>query len=284
MNPETTSTSTTAAANAAAAATAAAAYESVAARLRLYQLVSPALPVGAFSYAEGLEVLVQSGRLADAATVQHWLEAELRRGAVRLEAAALPGLTMLLRQWRQLVAAEQLAIAEPTAVAEPMAVAGPTAVAEPTAVAAAAARGALVDRDGWLLAQRDAPELRAQQRQMGGSLLQLLADLGWPLPLATPLAWPAAFAWAGICLEISPAELVEAYLYGWVANQLSAAVRLVPLGPTQAQRLQLGLAPLLADQAAQLVATEPERLWSGGVGAALAQLAQAELYSRLFRS
>jgi urease accessory protein len=262
----------------------------VAARLRLYQLVSPALPVGGFSYAEGLEVLVQAGRLADAAAVQHWLEAELRRGAVRLEAAALPGLMLLLSQWRQLAAAEQLAIAEPTAVAEPSAIAEPTAVAAHTAVAghtavgAAAARGALLDRDGWLLAQRDASELRAQQRQMGGSLLQLLADLGWPLPLATPLAWPAAFAWAGVCLEISPAELVEAYLYGWVANQLSAAVRLVPLGPTQAQRLQLRLAPLLADQAAQLVATEPERLWSGGVGAALAQLAQAELYSRLFRS
>ena len=296
MNPETTSTSTstTAAAKSAAAATAtataAAAYASVAARLRLYQLVSPALPVGGFSYAEGLEVLVQAGRLADAAAVQHWLEAELRRGAVRLEAAALPGLMLLLSQWRQLAAAEQLAIAEPTAVAEPSAIAEPTAVAAHTAVAghtavgAAAARGALLDRDGWLLAQRDASELRAQQRQMGGSLLQLLADLGWPLPLATPLAWPAAFAWAGVCLEISPAELVEAYLYGWVANQLSAAVRLVPLGPTQAQRLQLRLAPLLADQAAQLVATEPERLWSGGVGAALAQLAQAELYSRLFRS
>jgi urease accessory protein len=149
---------------------------------------------------------------------------------------------------------------------------------------AAAAREALLDRDGWLLAQRDAPELRAQQRQMGGSLLQLLADLGWPLPLATPLAWPAAFAWAGLCLQIAPAELVEAYLYGWVANQLSAALRLVPLGPTQAQRLQLRLAPLLAEQAVQLLACEPERLWSGGVGAGLAQLSQVELYSRLFRS
>ena len=149
---------------------------------------------------------------------------------------------------------------------------------------AAAAREALLDRDGWLLAQRDAPELRAQQRQMGGSLLQLLADLGWPLPLATPLAWPAAFAWAGLCLQIAPLELVEAYLYGWVANQLSAALRLVPLGPTQAQRLQLRLAPLLAEQAAQLLASEPEQLWTGGVGAGLAQLGQAELYSRLFRS
>ena len=160
-------------------------------------------------------------------------------------------------------------------------------VAAPFAAApagAAAAREALLDRDGWLLAQRDAPELRAQQRQMGGSLLQLLADLGWPLPLATPLAWPAAFAWAGLCLQIAPLELVEAYLYGWVANQLSAALRLVPLGPTQAQRLQLQLAPLLAEQADQLLASEPERLWSGGVGAGLAQLSQAELYSRLFRS
>ena len=153
-----------------------------------------------------------------------------------------------------------------------------------TPTGAAAAREALLDPDGWLLAQRDAPELRAQQRQMGGSLLQLLADLGWPLPQATPLAWPAAFAWAGLCLQIAPLELVEAYLYGWVANQLSAALRLVPLGPTQAQRLQLQLAPLLAEQAAQLLGSEPEQLWSGGVGAGLAQLGQAELYSRLFRS
>lgn len=328
-----------------------------AARLRLYQLVSPSLPVGAFSYAEGLEVLAQSGRLADAGAVQNWLEAELRRGAVRLEAAALPGLTLLLRQWQQLADAEKLAAAEKLAEAEKFAEAetfadvgqlanvGRFAIAEhmtgtghgtghgndvghtsdvghktgayhkaaadrgtdvnqktidklmsipevasvaaPFAAApsgAAAAREALLDRDGWLLAQRDAPELRAQQRQMGGSLLQLLADLGWPLPQATPLAWPAAFAWAGLCLQIAPLELVEAYLYGWVANQLSAALRLVPLGPTQAQRLQLRFAPLLAEQAVQLLAGEPERLWTGGVGAGLAQLSQAELYSRLFRS
>ena len=331
-----------------------------AARLRLYQLVSPALPVGAFSYAEGLEVLSQSGRLVDAGAVQAWLEAELRRGAVRLEAAALPGLTLLLRQWQQLAVAEKLAETNQLAEAEKPAQAGPMTEAEilanagklanagrlavaehrniteppadangllapaeqmalagrmadtwlstdsghkaiaaiksnaeveplaaPLAAApagAAAAREALLDRDGWLLAQRDAPELRAQQRQMGGSLLQLLADLGWPLPQATSLAWPAAFAWAGLSLEIAPLELVEAYLYGWVANQLSAALRLVPLGPTQAQRLQLRLAPLLAEQAAQLLASEPEQLWSGGVGAGLAQLGQAELYSRLFRS
>lgn len=218
--------------------------------LRLFQLVSPALPVGAFSYSEGLEVLVQSGRLADAAAVRAWLEAELRRGLVAIEAAHLPELM------------QRLAAGELDAAAE---------------------------RDGWLLAQREAADLRAQQRQMGRSLLQLLADLGWPLPLS--LGWAGAWAWAGVCLELPPQPLLEAYLHGWTANQLSAAVRLVPLGPTEAQRLQLALAPLIAERAAALLTAcqagadpDADGLWSSGVGAGLAQLRHAELYSRLFRS
>lgn len=222
--------------------------------LHLLQLVSPALPVGAFSYAEGLEVLQQQGRLADSQAVRAWLEAELIGGALTIEAASLGELRQLLQHW-----------ASPTDT---------TAEAE----------AALLERDGWLLAQREAAELRAQQRQMGHSLLQLLADLGWPLPRPQSLAWPAAWAWAGLCLELSELESVQGYLYGWVANQLSAAVRLVPLGPTEAQRLQLQLAPLIAARAAMLVASDPRQLWNSGVGAGLAQLGQAELYSRLFRS
>jgi urease accessory protein len=120
---------------------------------------------------------------------------------------------------------------------------------------------------------------------MGGSLCQLLADLGGPLPAGAPaLTWTAAWAWAGLCLEIQAVELVEAYLYAWTASQLSAAVRLVPLGPTEAQRLQLALAPGLAHRARELVASDPRALWNGGVGAGLAQLGHGELYSRLFRS
>lgn len=242
-----------------------------AARLRLFQLVSPALPVGGFSYSEGLEVLVQAGRLAEAQALRSWLEAELRRGAVAIEAAALAPLTAALRHWRDAEAAG------------------------PGLGGGAAACQTLLELDGWLLAQREAAELRAQQLQMGQSLLQLLADLGWPLPAAAgsapgaasrppALAWPAAFAWAGLCLELAAPALEEAYLYGWVANQISAAVRLVPLGPTDGQRLQLALAPLIAEQAATLAAADPRGLWSGGVGAGLAQLQHAELYSRLFRS
>ena len=227
------------------------------ARLLLFQLVSPALPVGAFSYSEGLEVLVQQGRISSAEALHSWLTAELQRGALCMEAAALAPLLQAM---------------------------------------AAAQWSAVLDLDGWLLALREAPEVRAQQRQMGRSLTQLLGELGWRLPgspgpgpaaAAGPplgLAWPAAWAWAGHCLGVASTDLVEAYLYAWMASQISAAVRLVPIGPTQGQVLQLRLAPLLAQRAAALEQTDPRTLWSSGVGAGLAQLGHTELYSRLFRS
>jgi urease accessory protein len=250
------------------------------ARLHLYQLVSPALPVGAFSYSEGLEALVQRGDVGDAAAVHRWLQAELERGTLCLEAAALPVLMNLLELWRQAI---------------------------PHSPPARRACEMVRDLSGWLSAQREAPEVRAQQRQMGGSLLRLLKDLGWPLPATPELQivaaaapggpnrtcpprsaagwpWPVALAWAGVCLEVRPEELVEAFLYAWVASQLSAAVRLVPLGPTEAQRLQLELATLIARRAEVLAVSDPRGLWSGGVGAAMAQLEHGSLYSRLFRS
>ena len=219
--------------------------------LALLQLVSPALPVGAFSYSEGLEVLIQNGSLIDAFDVQHWLEAELQRGALRLEAAALNPLRIQLQRWKE---------------------------------ESSEMPSDLMSLDGWLLALRESAEMRAQQGQMGGSLLELMADLGHPLPQPVVLAWPAAWAWAALSLNISEIEMVEGYLYGWVANQLSAAVRLVPLGPTTAQRIQQQLLPMISAQAIVLKDQDPRTLWSGGAGAGLAQLAHAELYSRLFRS
>ncbi|MDB4677868.1 urease accessory protein UreF [Synechococcus sp. AH-551-A21] len=219
--------------------------------LALLQLVSPALPVGAFSYSEGLEVLIQNGALNNEFELQHWIEAELQRGALRLEAAALKPLRALFQGW------ENEGLEMPSD---------------------------LIFMDGWLLALRESAEVRAQQVQMGGSLLALMADLGYPLPQPVVLAWPASWAWACLSLKISELEMVEGYLYGWVANQLSAAVRLVPLGPTTAQRIQQQLLPMIRDQASALKDQDPHSLWSGGAGAGLAQLAHAELYSRLFRS
>ena len=224
--------------------------------LALLQLVSPALPVGAFSYAEGLEVLVQAGELSDGATLKAWLEAELQFGLLAVEAAALGPMQQAFKTSNM----EQL-----------------------------------LDLNGWLIAQREAPEIRAQQWQMAGSLLQLLAAMGWPLTeqcqglkltalKLTGLGWTAAWAWAGHCLDLAATDLVEAYLYGWLANQISAAVRLIPLGATEGQCLQLQLAPLISSQANYLISQDPRQMFSSGVGAGLAQLQHGALYSRLFRS
>ena len=220
--------------------------------LVLLQLVSPALPVGGFSYSEGLEVLVQTNGLNDEQAVQDWLTAELTRGALRLEVAALPKLRQQLELWVHQGDVQ--------------------------------GRFGVQNLDGWLLATREASELRAQQRQMGQSLVQLLDDLGHPLPEPVRLSWPAAWSWAASAMAIPVLDMLEGYLYGWVANQLSAAVRLVPLGPTRAQVLQQRLLPLVQEQALQLRDMDPQQMWSAGVGASLTQLAHAELYSRLFRS
>ena len=97
--------------------------------LALLQIVSPALPVGAFSYSEGLEVLIQSGALRDELGIELWLAAELQRGALRFEVAALPELAADLRCW--MVSAD------------------------------ASAQARVIDLDGWLLATREAGEVRA---------------------------------------------------------------------------------------------------------------------------
>ena len=220
--------------------------------LALLQLVSPALPVGAFSYSEGLEHVIQTGLIKTELEVCDWLESELRWGSLRLEAAALSVFQQDFLSW--------LNYGDLTAATR------------------------LVDLDGWLLATREASEVRAQQRQMGCSLLELMTELGHPLPEPCLLGWPAAWAWAATVMEISAIEMVQGYLFGWVANQLSAAVRLLPLGPTRAQVLQRRLSPLIIQQATFLLGEDPRTMWSSGLGASMAQLAHSELYSRLFRS
>ncbi len=221
--------------------------------LRILQLTSPALPVGAFSYSEGLEWLVQTGKITNALNMFDWLEAELKRGQVRIEAASQTPVREALKNWKSSTSNQS--------------------------------RNIVIEWNSWLLSLRDSSEVREQQRQMGQSLLQLLSDLNHPLPdKSKDFCWPIAWSWAGIVWDISKIELIEGYLYSWVANQLSAAVRLIPIGPTKAQELQSNLLPLITKQAELLLNQDPHKIWTGDIGATFAQLSHAELYSRLFRS
>jgi len=222
-------------------------------KLEFLQLISPSLPVGAFSYSEGLEWLVQNKKVHDEISLFNWLESELSRGQITIEATSIAHIMKDLVDWRDKKDDQYKSL--------------------------------IKEWNSWLTSLRDSPEIRSQQIQMGESLLQLLIDLDHPLPNnEKKFIWPIAWAWAGVCWDIPQIDLVEGFLYSWVANQLSAALRLLSLGPTKAQQLQKKSLKLIKSQASYLLEQNPKEIWVGDVGAIMAQQSHVELYSRLFRS
>jgi len=222
-------------------------------KLEFLQLLSPSLPVGAFSYSEGLEWLVQNKKVYDDISLFNWIKSELSRGQITIEASSIPNIMEDLVDWRDKKDDQY--------------------------------KSSIEKWNSWLSSLRDSPEVRSQQTQMGESLLQLLIDLDHPLPdNEKKFIWPIAWAWAGVCWDIPQIDLVEGFLYSWVANQLSAALRLLSLGPTKAQQLQKKSLIIIKSQASYLLEQNPKEIWVSDVGAIMAQQSHVELYSRLFRS
>tara|TARA_B100000678_G_C18139899_1_gene474394 strand:+ start:249 stop:920 length:672 start_codon:yes stop_codon:yes gene_type:complete len=222
-------------------------------QLEFLQLLSPSLPVGAFSYSEGLEWLVQNKKVNNETTLFNWIESELSRGQITIEASSISYIMKDLVDWKNNRDVQHKFVIE--------------------------------EWNSWLSSLRDSPDVRSQQTQMGESLLQLLIDLDHPLPdNEKKFIWPIAWAWAGVCWNIPSIDLVEGFLYSWVANQLSAALRLLSLGPTKAQKLQKKSLLIIKSQANYLSQQNPKEVWISDVGAIMAQQSHVELYSRLFRS
>ncbi|HEY9877974.1 MAG TPA: urease accessory protein UreF [Leptolyngbyaceae cyanobacterium] len=218
--------------------------------LKLLQLASPALPVGAFSYSEGLETLVDSRVVQSPEAVHHWITQELRYGAVRLEAA------VVVRSHRAL-AAEDLT--------------------------------ALHYWNRWLSALRETEELRQQSWQMGRGLTRMVEQIEPGLKDAiaatgTPCNFAVAFGLTAAHWQIDLESSVLGYLQSWATNLVNAAIKLVPLGQTTGQQLLLGLYPTLAETTQEVLALQDDHLESSGWGLSLASMQHETLYSRLFRS
>lgn len=226
--------------------------------LRLLQLASPALPVGAYSYSEGLEVLVCRGDVKDAQQLQHWIVQELRLGAVRLEAA------VMVRGYRAIAAGQHTD---------------------------------LYAWNHWLSAARETEELRLQSWQMGRSLLRLFQDLQATeaavedpagLELAPLLEqgcnFAIAFAVVAAGWQLDLPVAVLGYLHSWATNLISAGIKLIPLGQTAGQRLLWNLQPVLEQSAHAILSLPDDQLSSCGWGLSLASMAHETQYSRLFRS
>ncbi|OKH26972.1 urease accessory protein UreF [Chroogloeocystis siderophila 5.2 s.c.1] len=218
--------------------------------LYLLQLASPALPVGAYSYSEGIEALVDIGTISNAQSLQHWLEQELRYGAIRLETA------VMVRAYHAVQKKDSEALSY---------------------------------WNSWLSAARETEELRLSSWQMGRSLVKLLLQLQpqvWPLvETLEPCNYAIAFGMAAASWEIEPLlSVVLGYLHTWTTNLVTAGVKLIPLGQTAGQQLILNLFPNLMNAATAILALSDDDLCSCSWGLSLASMAHEIQYTRLFRS
>ena len=134
------------------------------------------------------------------------------------------------------------------------------------------------------LASRETAELRAETVQMGYSLNRLLRDLGvGEVPLEEP-SFPAAFAFAAKQWDIAPAAALQAYLWAWAENQVMAAVKAVPLGQTDGQRMLLALGEQVTSVAERAARMKDEDQGNFAPGLAMLSSRHETQYSRLFRS
>jgi urease accessory protein len=227
--------------------------------LQLIWLASPALPVGGFSYSEGLEAFILRAQAApeniapDATSewlvrwVSDQLQLSLARGDLAVIAQAIPA-------WRSGDVQR------------------------------------ITQLNDWLLQTRETSELRAQAEQMGRSLCNWLrnhdgvdaAQLAHCEQL--PPTYPIAFALAAAQLDASAHDCLLTYAFGWAENMVQAAVKSVPLGQTAGQRILARLSqaiPAAVQTAIDL--PDAERQAFSPMLAILSAQHETQ-YSRLFRS
>ena len=219
--------------------------------LRLLQLASPSLPIGAYSYSQGLEAAIEIGNVIDEKTAHSWI-AESLSIVADFEAPIF---------WRLLQA---LSNRDEQAVTH------------------------WTER---FIASRDTNEFRAETIQMGYSLNKLVLDLKIAddslqkiMTNQAEIPLPTAFAYAAIALEISHEAALMGLLFSIVENQMLVCVKSVPLGQVSGQRLLLSLHPKIEAIAHQVQHITDDELSNWAPGLFILSMQHETQYSRIYRS
>ena len=223
---------------------------------RLLTWLSPAFPIGAFSYSHGLEYAVETGLVTDRAGLAEWVEALIVHGAGQSDAV------LLSHAFRAVAAADLAGFAD---LAEYAAALQPTAEIAHESTAQGAAFLAAV-RSAWPDLALDGP-VAAWSGPWTLPIAVAAATAGCPPPVRPPL--PAS---------------VAAYLQAYAGNAVSAGVRLVPLGQTDGQVVIAGLESATQAAAARALATPLDELGSATPMVDWSSMRHETQYSRLFRS
>ncbi|WP_455199052.1 urease accessory protein UreF [Kaarinaea lacus] len=219
------------------------------ANARLWQLISPALPVGAYAYSAGLEYAVEAGWVDSEEKANDWIIGQLQNNLSTLD---VPVLVRLYDSWQE----------NDSGKAEYW--------------------------SRFLLASRESSELLAEDRQIGNALAQLLPELDIEEALTwrsgTITSFAAMFALGASRWEIPKEETVQGYLWAWCENQVAAAIKLIPLGQTAGQRILSNVVTVLPVAVERGLQLADEDIGAVSPGVAMACAKHETQYTRLFRS
>lgn len=212
----------------------------------LLQLSSAALPVGAFSYSQGLETAIDDERLRTPDDVARFIGDVLTLVTARYEAPV----------WWRLRAALDADDAT-----------------------------SFIEWNDDFLATRESAELRAETLQMGHSMIELLRGLGTSIDVDLDRwTWPAAHALASRAWRIAPRSALNGYLFGWLENQVLAGMKALPYGQLAGQRMLQALRPVVAEVVSAASTIQDDDLTTQAPGYAINSARHESQYSRLFRS
>lgn len=222
--------------------------------LQLMWLASPALPVGGFSYSEGLESAIENAGLATEAAVGDWLVDQLHIAQARGDMALI---AKAVGAWRR----NDLAHVK--------------------------------ELNDWVLHTRETSELRLQSEQMGRSLAEWLRNQYQGdesvMPAvrhlaALPPTYPMAFALAASTTQAPVREVLLAYAFGWAENMVQAALKSMALGQSAGQRILAKLAQAIPEAATYALALPDGERQAFSPMLAILSARHETQYSRLFRS
>jgi len=215
--------------------------------MRLWQLVSPALPVGAFAYSQGLEYAVEAGWVRDEPSANEWILGQARNNLAALD---VPVFLRMYDAWQHNL---------------------PDKISHWNAT---------------ILALRESYELHQEDCHLGNALTRLLKSLGICVPAAglPEIAFVTPYSFA--CQHWAIDKLEAAHGLGWVwcENQVAAAIKLVPLGQTAGQRILAAAAEAIALSVEQSLRCDDKDIGMLAPGMAVASALHETQYTRIFRS
>lgn len=255
--------------------------------LALNWLTSPALPIGAFAWSQGLESAITTGAVTNKQDLTEYLEVQLHYGLATFDLPLLKRLKAAAAQASKAAAAQASKDATAQASKGQESELNPNQVPElnPTPAPELQASSARVlELDAWVKAGRGTRELLAEEEHLGRALMRLMRSTAlcpdWAMPL--DLGYVAAFAIA--VRDLDQDAVLASFALAWLQNLVTVACKALPLGQTQGQQVLLALMPQLEGATHKAVTLRDDEI--GTVLPGLMELSSRHerQYTRLFRS